>query len=62
MAYDATELVKKYRDIHRSILIDQGTKDAFLNEQLNPHSFLEAIQDHDYLSVNYQTQPGYDHS
>ena len=34
--YDATELAKDYNGPERAILIDQGTGDNFLKEQLDP--------------------------
>jgi S-formylglutathione hydrolase len=58
--YDATELVKSgARTAH--ILIDQGTDDKFLAEQLHLHLFekacLEAGQ-----ALTVRRQQGYDHS
>jgi S-formylglutathione hydrolase len=61
-AYDATELAQTYQGTHRSILIDQGSNDPFLTEQLNPEQFLKATENHPCLSVTYREQSGYDHS
>ncbi|MBD2343578.1 S-formylglutathione hydrolase [Anabaena subtropica] len=59
-SYDASELVqqKKY---HNSILIDQGTSDKFLAEQLLTDVFAQACTAvKQPLNLRYQT--GYDHS
>ncbi|AKG20418.1 S-formylglutathione hydrolase [Calothrix sp. 336/3] len=59
-AYDATELVGKYR-YHSPILIDQGTADKFLTQQLKPELFAQACaQMQQPLILRYQE--GYDHS
>jgi S-formylglutathione hydrolase len=57
--YDATELVKQgARTSH--ILIDQGTSDKFLTDQLHPHLFEKAcLEAGQSLTLRYQ--PGYDH-
>ena len=60
-AYDATELIKIYADPSRPILIDQGTKDSFLENQLMPDKFVEACQAVGQ-PVNLRLQEGYDHS
>ena len=57
--YDATELVAR-RPFHGPILIDQGSADKFLAEQLNPELFAEACR----LSgqaFELRIHPGYDH-
>ncbi len=59
--YDATELITSGKTIDGTILIDQGTADPFLDEQLKPHLFDEACK----LSgqaVEIRLQDGYDHS
>lgn len=58
--YDATELVREHTS-RADILIDQGSADQFLAEQLDPAPFLEACRLHGQR-VTYRTQPGYDHS
>jgi S-formylglutathione hydrolase len=58
-AYDATELVARHA-YPGTILIDQGTEDMWLAEQLLPEKFVEAAR----LSgqaLNLRMQPGYDH-
>lgn len=59
--YDATELVKTHADLNRPILIDQGTKDAFLENQLMPNKFVDACKAVGQ-PVNLRMQEGYDHS
>ncbi|MBC1242169.1 S-formylglutathione hydrolase [Nostoc sp. 2RC] len=59
-AYDASELVKKV-GYHSSILIDQGTVDKFLAEQLMPEVFEQACADVNQ-PLNLRYQEGYDHS
>ena len=58
--YDATELIKSGR---RSgpILVDQGTKDNFLEEQLRPWLLEEACKDAGQ-ALELRLQEGYDHS
>lgn len=59
-AYDATELVKQV-GYHSNILIDQGTADKFLTEQLLPEVFAAACNEvNQPLTLRYQE--GYDHS
>lgn len=61
-AYDATELVreKPFAD-GREILVDQGTEDQFLDEQLYPHVFEEACEASGQ-KLMLRRQEGYDHS
>ena len=47
-AYDATELVKKHSGPKPSILIDQGTADGFLYNQLKPDNFAAAAAEAGY--------------
>src|SRR5690606_32523188 len=58
-AYDASELVsaQRYDD---TILIDQGTADKFLEEQLKPELFEEACRKSGTKLV-LRRQEGYDH-
>jgi S-formylglutathione hydrolase len=58
--YDATELVQR-ATYPRPILIDQGTADPFLAEQLKPELFAQAAQ-RAGSNVTLRLQPGYDHS
>ena len=57
--YDAVALVKKAT---RSLpmLIDQGSADQFLEEQLKPSLFIEACGASNF-PVDYNWRPGYDH-
>lgn len=57
--YDASELIatKKYDD---TILIDQGTADKFLTEQLKPE-LLEAAAQKSGTKLKLRYQEGYDH-
>lgn len=59
-AYDATELVANRRH-PTPILIDQGTDDAFLTEQLRPELFERACADAGQ-PLELRLHPGYDHS
>jgi len=58
-AYDATELVAARRYEH-PILIDQGTADKFLAEQLKPRLFEEACH-RSGTSLQLRFHEGYDH-
>ena len=60
MQYDASLLVEKARE-KIPLLIDQGTKDDFLEEQLKPHLFQEACDAVNY-PITLRMQEGYDHS
>jgi S-formylglutathione hydrolase len=57
--YDATELVAR-RPFPAHILIDQGTGDQFLAEQLLPEKFSAAAAKAGQ-QLNLRMQPGYDH-
>ncbi|CAK0784983.1 hypothetical protein CVIRNUC_008188 [Coccomyxa viridis] len=59
--YDATELVKGYKGPSRKILIDVGTKDDFLENQLKPDVLAKAAPGTP-VSVDLRLQDGYDHS
>ena len=59
-SYDASELVRT-ANFNRPILIDQGSRDPFLKEQLLPEVFETACQNAKQpLTLRYQD--GYDHS
>jgi len=60
-AYDATELVKSYSGPKPSILIDQGTADGFLHNQLKPENFAAAADKAGY-PCQVRMQPLFDHS
>lgn len=59
-AYDACELVRE-RPSRSKILIDQGTADEFLEEQLKPDLLVEACEEAGQ-HFELRMQPGYDHS
>ncbi len=59
-AYDASELVRA-RPSKAKILIDQGTADNFLKEQLRPELFEKACEEAGQ-SLQLRMQEGYDHS
>ena len=58
-AYDATELVAQ-KSFPGTILIDQGTDDKWLAEQLLPDKFVRAAKVSGQ-ALNLRMQPGYDH-
>lgn len=58
--HDATELVREHTSL-REILIDVGTDDPFLKEQLRPDLF-EAACEAAGQQLTLRRQPGYDHS
>ncbi|MBD2254210.1 S-formylglutathione hydrolase [Nostoc parmelioides] len=60
LAYDASELVKQL-GYHSQILIDQGTSDKFLTEQLLTDVFAQACKAVNQ-PLNLRYQAGYDHS
>jgi len=60
-AYDATELILKYNGPKAPILIDQGTADGFLSNQLKPTNFTAAAAAVHY-PVALNMRPLYDHS
>ncbi len=60
-AYDACELVASGLQTKSPILVDQGTEDAFLNDQLHTDSFVQICTKFGQpLTLRYQE--GYDHS
>ncbi len=60
--YDASELVRHYADPTRTILIDQGASDIFLEQQqLLPQTFEAACQQANQ-PLRLRMQDGYDHS
>lgn len=62
LQHDATELVKNGKTHAKKILIDQGTKDEFLENQLTPGRLKEACQHVGGQSLELRMQEGYDHS
>ena len=59
--YDATELIRSGKRFEGTILIDQGSADNFLEEQLKPHLFAEACEAAGQ-PLELRIQDGYDHS
>lgn len=59
--YDATYLIKEKGWFGRTILVDQGGEDLFLETQLKPQLLREACLDAD-VTLNLRLQTGYDHS
>lgn len=59
-AYDATELVKADHAAQPA-LIDQGTNDEFLQEQLYPQDLVAAYEEQG-VTLTLRMQEGYDHS
>lgn len=58
--YDAVELIK-VKALTIPILIDQGTEDPFLKEQLKPELLAEVCKDQAAL-ISLNMRDGYDHS
>jgi len=58
--YDTTDLVRA-RPSHAKVLIDQGTADPFLDEQLKPDLLIEAFEEAGQ-PFELRMRPGYDHS
>ena len=58
--YDAVALVKNAKT-HIPMLIDQGSADQFLEEQLKPSLLMEACRQTGY-PLRYNIRDGYDHS
>jgi S-formylglutathione hydrolase len=59
--YDATELIRAGYTFAGGLLIDQGTDDEFLADQLHPQALATACRDNDQ-ALELRMQPGYDHS
>jgi S-formylglutathione hydrolase len=58
--YDASELIKKY-PFPGKILIDQGTADEYLQEQLKSELFVKACEEVNQ-ALELRFQDGYDHN
>eukprot|EP00418_Pyrodinium_bahamense_P043169 CAMPEP_0179193840 /NCGR_PEP_ID=MMETSP0796-20121207/96333_1 /TAXON_ID=73915 /ORGANISM="Pyrodinium bahamense, Strain pbaha01" /LENGTH=655 /DNA_ID=CAMNT_0020898155 /DNA_START=144 /DNA_END=2111 /DNA_ORIENTATION=- len=59
--YDAVELINKYTGPPLRLLVDQGTSDNFLKEQLKPEA-LQAACAEKGIALTLRMQEGYDHS
>ncbi len=57
---DASELVRR-KSLECEILVDQGSEDRFLTQQLRPDLFIEACKASGQ-KLTLRMQPGYDHS
>ncbi|HEX6834840.1 MAG TPA: S-formylglutathione hydrolase [Rudaea sp.] len=60
-AYDATALIDDHGFAGRKILVDQGTRDPFLETQLKPHLLREACE-RSGVELELRMREGYDHS
>lgn len=58
--WDATLLIPE-ADERLLLLIDQGTADEFLGNQLNPEALVKACEQHSH-PINLRMRDGYDHS
>ncbi len=58
--YDACEIIK-HTKVTRPVLVDQGTQDEFLLEQLHPEA-LEQVATAQGADITIRYQPDYDHS
>ncbi|WP_329604923.1 S-formylglutathione hydrolase [Spartinivicinus ruber] len=58
--FDACHLIEKSTN-PIPILVDQGSADKFLSEQLKPEALTKACKDNNF-SLTLRMQPGYDHS
>lgn len=58
--YDATELAKSYNGPPLDVLIDTGSNDEFLENQLTPKAFEHAAKEK--LRLQSNIRDGYDHS
>lgn len=59
--YDACNLIVERGWPHKKILIDQGTQDPYLQEQLKPELFQDACVNAS-VDLSLRMQEGYDHS
>ncbi|MCL1143838.1 S-formylglutathione hydrolase [Shewanella gaetbuli] len=60
LEYDSSELMKVTQG-NTPMLVDQGSEDNFLAEQLKPQSLIDAAQSRQY-PLTLRMQQGYDHS
>ncbi|MBR9728876.1 S-formylglutathione hydrolase [Shewanella intestini] len=63
LQYDSSALITQLTDSNKHIpaLVDQGSDDNFLAEQLNPQALVAAAKTVNY-PLELRIQPGYDHS
>ena len=60
-SHDACELIKNYTGTSFEILVDQGSSDNFLSNQLKPEALSAACAEKG-LQLDLRMQEGYDHS
>ncbi len=60
LEYDSTELLKDSKNF-LPMMIDQGSNDEFLKEQLKPELLLQVAEDK-HIPLIYNLREGYDHS
>lgn len=60
-AFDTVELVRRYNGPPIRLLVDQGTADGFLNDQLKPWA-LKSVCEERGINLTLRMQEGYDHS
>lgn len=54
--YDATEVAKSYDGPRIDVLVDQGTADKFLVEQLDPKAFKAAADGNSKINLEHRMQ------
>lgn len=59
-AYDATELIRKYSGPAKQILVDQGTADSFLKEQLKVETLKAAAAEKTTLEIDLRLHVSHD--
>lgn len=59
--YDSCHLLENYQASPFPVLIDQGTADSFLSEQLQPEIFANIAKQKNW-PLTFRMQSGYDHS
>ncbi|KAF2078302.1 hypothetical protein CYY_000394 [Polysphondylium violaceum] len=61
--YDPSILARNYKGSHIDILVDQGTEDNFLEEQLKPQTLQDACEANpQHLALSLRKQEGYNHN
>jgi len=60
LEHDSTELIKRSKTVI-PMLVDQGSSDEFIDEQLKPNLLLKAARERNY-PLTFNSRPGYDHS
>jgi len=60
--FDSSELISKYAGQSLDILVDQGTADKFLENQLKPENLSNAAKGNGNVNLTLNLREGYDHS